>query len=143
MIAIDTNILVAAHREEIDYHEKSKECVSSLLNGFKSWAIPWACLHELYAVITNKKIFKNPTTPEEACFYIRFLMRSDYVEILSEQTSHWDTLEPFLNSSQIRAGMIHDAKIAAICLYHGVTELWTLDRDFSRFPKLITKNPLV
>ena len=38
---------------------------------------------------------------------------------------------------------IHDARIAALCLHHGVSELWTADRDFSLFPQLRTRNPLV
>ena len=33
--------------------------------------------------------------------------------------------------------------IAAICLSHGVSELWTADRDFSRFPDLRVCNPLI
>jgi predicted nucleic acid-binding protein len=33
--------------------------------------------------------------------------------------------------------------IAALCLHHGVSELWTADRDFTRFPALRTHNPLV
>jgi predicted nucleic acid-binding protein len=37
--------------------------------------------------------------------------------------------------------MVHDARIAACCLSNGVTELLTLDRDFSRFPQLKTRNP--
>ena len=37
---------------------------------------------------------------------------------------------------------VHDARIAALCLAHGVRELWTADRDFSRFAKLATANPL-
>jgi predicted nucleic acid-binding protein len=38
---------------------------------------------------------------------------------------------------------VHDARIAALCLHHGVTELWTADRDFGRFPELRTRNPLI
>jgi hypothetical protein len=37
---------------------------------------------------------------------------------------------------------IHDAKIAAICIAHGVRELWTVDRDFANVPGLRTRNPL-
>jgi hypothetical protein len=29
-----------------------------------------------------------------------------------------------------------------LCKVHGVTELWTADRDFSRFPGLRKRNPL-
>jgi uncharacterized protein len=52
-------------------------------------------------------------------------------------------LKEIATQGQIRGGQIHDARIAAICLQHGVSELWTADRDFSRFPQLKTRNPLV
>lgn len=39
--------------------------------------------------------------------------------------------------------MVHDGRIAALCLHHGVSELWTADRDFSRFATLAVRNPLV
>ncbi len=38
---------------------------------------------------------------------------------------------------------IHDARIAAICLQNGVAELWSADRDMSRFQALKVVNPLV
>jgi hypothetical protein len=46
-------------------------------------------------------------------------------------------------AGNIAGPLVHDARIAAICLQHGVRELWTADRDFSRFPQLKTVNPLV
>jgi predicted nucleic acid-binding protein len=45
--------------------------------------------------------------------------------------------------AKIHGGVIHDARVAAICVEHGVTQLWTLDRDFSRFPAIRTDNPLM
>jgi predicted nucleic acid-binding protein len=47
-----------------------------------------------------------------------------------------------LAAGQIVGGRTHDARIAAICIQHGVRELWSADRDFSRFPELTTANPL-
>ena len=44
---------------------------------------------------------------------------------------------------RITGGRIHDARIAAICLQHGVRELWSADRDFNRFPELRVVNPLL
>ena len=54
-----------------------------------------------------------------------------------------DILDSLFLSSKATGCMIHDAKIAAICIRHGVSELWTAERNFSRFPKLKTRNPLV
>jgi len=39
--------------------------------------------------------------------------------------------------------VIHDARIAAICLENGVVELWSADRDLGRFAGLKVVNPLV
>ena len=50
---------------------------------------------------------------------------------------------PLLGRGKVQGGMVHDARIAALCLDHGVAELWSADRDFSRFPSLRTRNPLV
>jgi len=41
------------------------------------------------------------------------------------------------------AAAIRDARIAACCIDAGAHELWSADRDFSRFPELRVRNPLV
>ncbi|MEK6245650.1 MAG: hypothetical protein AABM33_14270 [Pseudomonadota bacterium] len=53
------------------------------------------------------------------------------------------TVQDVAVRGRIEGGAIHDARIAALCLHHGVKELWTVDRDFSRFPALRVRNPLV
>jgi hypothetical protein len=54
-----------------------------------------------------------------------------------------DVLAGLLETSGVAGAKVHDARIAALCLSHGVAELWTADRDFSRFPSLTTRNPLI
>ena len=55
-----------------------------------------------------------------------------------------ETLTDFddIEAGRIAGPRVHDARVAALCLAHGVRELWTADRDFSRFPGLATSNPL-
>jgi predicted nucleic acid-binding protein len=65
------------------------------------------------------------------------------VRVLSEGSTHWETLSRLLTAGKIAGPAVHDARIAAICLAHGVSELWTADRDFSRFPELTARNPLI
>jgi predicted nucleic acid-binding protein len=71
------------------------------------------------------------------------LLASPSVILLSEAAGYWPVLERLLVSGQIIGARVHDARIAALCLFHGVSELWSFDRDFSRFPELKTRNPLV
>ncbi|NNK63615.1 MAG: VapC toxin family PIN domain ribonuclease, partial [Gemmatimonadetes bacterium] len=51
-------------------------------------------------------------------------------------------LERAVSGSRVAGPRIHDARVAALCDYHGVRELWSADRDFTRFPDLRTRNPL-
>jgi predicted nucleic acid-binding protein len=61
---------------------------------------------------------------------------------LAERDGYIDRLSEVASPACSRGGAIHDARIAAICLYHGVAELLSADRDFSRFASLRTRNPL-
>ncbi len=67
MIAVDTNILVSAHREDSPGHHPAYDHLASLAEGAKSWAIPWPCLHEFLAIVTHPQIFKPPTPLQVAC----------------------------------------------------------------------------
>lgn len=143
MIAIDTNILVYAHRIDSPFFTAAGELLSGLAREPAAWAIPWPCLHEFYAVITNPKMFANPTPVAVAIGQIANLMKSPSLVLLAETDRHWLLLREIVSAVPVRGIKIHDAKIAAICLQHGVRELWSADRDFSRFSGLKTVNPLL
>jgi uncharacterized protein len=100
-------------------------------------------VHEFISVTTNPKIFKTQNRIEDAFNQIAIWQGAGRLRFLAESYAHMETLQEPLIAGQARGGQIHDARIAAICLQHGVTELWTADRDFSQFPKLKTRNPLV
>ena len=63
--------------------------------------------------------------------------------LLTESNSHWETLKGQLLAGQVVGPKVHDGRIAAMCLSHGVAEFLTADRDFSRFPSLPVRNPLL
>ena len=84
MIAVDTNILVAFHRTEYAHHPAAAEAVTSLAEGTDRWAIPWPCVHEFLAVVTNSRIFVRPTAPEIAVTVIDALMESPTLSLIGE-----------------------------------------------------------
>ncbi|SRR6266480_5634628 len=142
MIAVDTNLLVYSQRTEMMGHGAATKAVRSLVEGFSPWAVPWPCAHEFISVVTNPKPFRRPTPPRDAIAFLRSLTESPHFHWLAEGPRYLDKLESLLTSGNVIGGRIH-APIAALCLYHGVRELWTADRDFSMFPHLKTRNPLV
>lgn len=143
MIAVDTNILVYAHRRDAEFHIRASDAIKELAEGGFAWAIPWPCLHEVFAIATHPRIYDPPTTRDQAIAQIDAWLGSPTVSILAEPVDYWDQLRRLLTGSKVAGPMVHDARIAAICLAHGVRELWSADRDLGRFgASLRVRNPL-
>jgi toxin-antitoxin system PIN domain toxin len=143
MIALDANLLVYAHRDDNPFHAAAAKLVSELAESKVTWAIPWPCLHEFYGVVTRPRVFSPPSTPDEAVNQINIWLESPTLHLLAEDQTHWPRLRELLTKARIQGPLVHDARIAALCLAHGVRELWSADRDSSRFPSLRVRNPLV
>ena len=142
MIAVDTNLLVYAHREDSAWHAPAAALVSRLAEERSPWAIPWPCLHEFLAIVTHPRIYRPPTPVERALEQVEAWLESPSLVLLSESGEHWPALRSLLRSGHVAGPLVHDARVAALCLQHGVRELWSADRDFSRFPKVPVRNPL-
>lgn len=143
MTAVDTNLLVYAHREESPWHETALRVLKSLAEGTSPWAIPWPCVHEFLAIVTHPRIYRPATPPELALAAIRAWMTSPSLHLIGEGPEYFDRLDQLVMSGKVTGPAIHDARIAALCLEHGIRTFWTADRDFSRFPALNVKNPQV
>lgn len=143
MLAVDTNILVYAYRMEYVENDHAYEVVTSLAEGDRPWAIPWPCAFEFLNVVTNRKIWKEAATPmEQAWGQLRAWELSPSCRMIGETGSFMDVLEGLVNRPRITGPLVHDARIAAICIANGVDALLTRDRDFSLFPQLPTRDPL-
>lgn len=142
MIAVDTNLLVYAHRREHEWHAGARACLDELAESGARWAIPWPCLHEFYAIVTRQGIFDPPSTSQQAMGQIEAWLESPTLECLGESGLHLATLKRLIVAGKLRGGAVHDARIAAICIDHGVTEIWTADRDFLKFSGVVARNPL-
>jgi len=142
LIAVDTNLLVYAHRADSAWHAAAVARVRELAEGRSPWAIPWPCLHEFFAIATHTRIYDPPTPIAAALDQVDAWLESPSLVLLAEGADHWVQLRPLLESGRVAGPRVHDARIAAICLVHGIRELWTVDRDFGRFAALATRNPL-
>lgn len=143
MIAVDSNLLVYAHREDSPWYDAAYACIVELAEGQGPWAIPWPCIHEFLAIVTHPRIYTPPTPLEKALDQVEAWLESPSLVLLSESEDYWQQLRSMLQSGRVSGPQVHDARIAALCQQHGVSELWTIDRDFGRFPGLTVKNPLI
>ena len=143
MIAVDTNLLVYAHREDAEWHDAAGERIAELAESPAPWAIPWPCVHEFLAIVTHPKIYRPPTPLATAVDQMEAWLESPSVTLLAESAGYWPALRSALEAGRVTGGQVHDARVAALCRHHGVRELWSADRDFGRFPDLVVRNPLV
>lgn len=143
MIAVDTNILVYAHRRDSPWHAAAARRIEQLAQGRGQWAIPWPCIHEFLAIATHPRIYVPPSPLPAAIDQVDAWLESPSLVLLAEADDHWFVLRDALSAGRIVGPRVHDARIAALCLSYGVRELWSADRDFSRFVGLSVVNPLV
>lgn len=142
MIAVDTNILVYAHRPESTWHASARELMRGLAEGNERWALPSHCLHEFFGIVTHPRIYRPATPATHAIDQIEAWLSSPSVVVLQEDAATWTFVRVLLRAAPFVGGAIHDARVAAVCLQHKVTELWTNDRDFAGFAPLRARNPL-
>lgn len=143
MIAVDSNILVHAHREDSDWNAAAYDAVARLAEGRAPWAIPWPCIHEFLAIVTHPRIYSPPTALPAALDQVDAWLESPSLVLIGETEGYWPVLRRSIESGRVGGPVVHDARIAALCAHHGVGELWTADRDFGRFPGLKVRNPLI
>ena len=143
MIALDTNLLVYAYREDSEFHAEAVERLRPVVEGESPWALPWACVHEFIGVVTSGRVYQPASPLTHALEFLDSLLTSPRLHLLAESPGYFEKLRELALAAKLSGPRIHDARIAALCLHHGVRELWTADRDFSMFSKLKTRNPLV
>lgn len=142
MIAVDTNVLVYAHRADSYWHRAADKSLTELAESGVPWAIPWPCIHEFIAIVTHVRIYDPPTPLADAIEQVECWLEAPGLVLLAEAPSYWTSLRRLLEKAKVVGPRVHDARVAALCRQHGVTELWTADRDFGRFREIAVANPL-
>lgn len=141
MRVVDTNVLVYAEIRSSPCHEVARRLLVELSEGPLPWGIPWPCVYEFLRIVTHPRVYHPPVPLDLALEELGRILDSPSLVLLHETSSHPEIMTMVLRSSGVTGNLVHDAHIAALCLEHGVTELITGDRDFSRFQGLTIRNP--
>ena len=92
MIALDTNLLVYAHREDSPWHDAAYARLTELAEGRALWAIPWPCLHEFLAIVTHPRIYAPPTPLAAAVDQLEAWLEAPSLTLLTESEGYWPAL---------------------------------------------------
>lgn len=138
MIAVDTNILVYAHREELVRHADARARLVEMAEGHARWAIPIFCVGEFLRVVTHPRLFDPPFGIDEACEALGRVLASPSLVVLTPGEHFWPLLATAVRDGRAGGNLVFDAQIVALCREGGVSALLTEDRDFDRFPDFRT-----
>lgn len=139
MIAVDTNVLVYAHREELEPHRAARARLVELAESDDLWAIPVFCLTEFARVATHARVFDPPYSVAEIRTAIERLLESPSLRLLNPGERFAGLFLSALQEANATGNLVFDAQIVAVCREHGVSALLTEDRDFARFPGFATE----
>lgn len=136
MIAVDTNVLVYAHRAETAQHSAAARRLVELAEGTGLWGLPVFCAGEFIRVVTHRRVFNPPSTLDEAIQFLERVVAAPACHILWPESGFFELLTAIARQADARGNLAFDAQIAALCRQHGVSVLLTNDRDFARFEGL-------
>ena len=136
MLAVDTNILIYAHRAESELHEAAATQLTALGEGSEAWALPVFCIAEFMRVVTHSKVFNPPSTVVQATEFIESLISAPSCEVIRPGDEFLQWLLATARETNSHGNLMFDAQIAAVCQEHGIERILTNDRDFMRFGTL-------
>ncbi len=141
MIALDTNLLVYAHRSRTPEHERAIRAMTRAAISERGWGIALPCLAEFWAVVTHPDSVGRPSRAEEVQSFIAQLTAAGMAIWLPQ--SGFDTrLMESARKMKIAGARIFDLQIGLIAVEEGAHELWTHDAGFQAPPGLKCRDPL-
>lgn len=142
MIALDTNLLVYAHRAAVPEHRAAQRAIRRACNSPGGCGIGLPNLVEFWSVVTHPSAAGRPSAPEEAAEFIRALVETGGVEIWTPGSGFADRFIQLAEDLAVSGVRIFDLQIALTAFENGAREIWTHDRDFVRLPGLRIHDPL-
>jgi hypothetical protein len=141
MLAPDVNVLVYAHREELQEHAACKTWLEGTLAADAAFGIFDAVLSGFVRVVTHPRVFKSPSSLEVALSFANGIREHPNCVVVLPGVRHWAIFERLCRASGAKGNIVADAYLAAIAVEAGC-EWITTDRDYSRFGGLRSRSPL-
>jgi uncharacterized protein len=142
VIAVDTNLLVYAHRAGCVEHGAARRAIEGAANDSRGWSIAYSCVLEFWSVVTHPSSLGGGSTPEAARGFIQALIETAGATIFPPAASLVPRCLQVAGQLGVRGARIFDVQICLCALEAGVTEIWTHDAGFIGLPGLKVLDPL-
>ena len=141
MMLVDTNVMIYAHRRDVDRHLEYRAWMEALIAGPEPYAVSDMALNGLIRVVTNQRIYKNATPIQVALSFAETIRGQPHAHVVSPGAQFWAIFRDLCLKAGASGKLVPDAYLAALAIEHGC-EFVSTDRDFRRFPGLRWRHPL-
>ncbi len=138
---VDANILLYAVDETSPFHDRARAWLEDELNGSRRVGLPWASLTAFLRIATNPRALAEPLTPAEGWALVEAWLDAPTAWVPLPGRGHRAILGHLIGDLDLRANLVPDAALAALCIEHGL-EMISADSDFARFTEITWHNPL-
>jgi uncharacterized protein len=142
MIIVDTNILLYAAHSDSEFHPKAKAWVEAVMQGSETVAFSWTVVLAFIRLSTNRRIFQNPLSPEQAVELVEDWLGQPHCMILEPGPRHLILVRDLLSQVGFGGDLVPDAHLAALAIENR-GEVCSFDGDFNLFPGVRWRNPLL
>jgi toxin-antitoxin system PIN domain toxin len=139
-VTVDTNILLYAANVDDDIHGRARELLERLARGPDLLYLFWPTIMGFLRIVTHPAIFPDPTPTQQAIAAITAMLERPNVRAPAEGAGFWE-LYRSTAGEHTRGNHVPDAHLAALMRQHGVTVIYTRDRDFRRYDGIESRDP--
>ena len=141
MIAIDTNLLVYAHRSASPAHGAARRLLERAALQRGGWGFTHSTVSEFWRTVTDRSIPGGATSAEAASRFITSLVDRAGAEVWQPGPRFALRLMQLATEKRVVGLRVYDLQIALTAWDNGATELWTSDRNFASVPGLRVRDP--
>jgi len=141
VIALDTNLLVYAHRARTPQHARARRAIERAAAYPRGWGFAVSVLPEFWSVVTHSAAEIRPSTPAQAAAFVRALTDAG-AAVWLPGPGFGDRLLQTAAALGVSGPRMFDLQIALAAFEGGATEIWTHDAAFATIPGLPLRDPL-
>ena len=138
---LDTNVLLYASDESSSFHDRAIGLLQTIAAGPDLVYLFWPVLLSYVRIATHPTIFRKPLSAVDAMGNVDDLLTRPHVRTSSEADGFWAVYRQVASATPARGNLVPDAHIVALMRQHGVSTIWSHDRDFLKFAGVTVRDP--
>lgn len=133
-------MLLYASNSDDPAHPEARELLEELAGGSSLLYLFWPTIMGFLRIATHPGIFPDPLPPRVALATVTKLLARPNVRTEAEGARFWEVYRK-VAGEDTRGNHVPDAQLAALMRAHGVSTIYTRDRDFRRYEGIVVRDP--